>query len=101
MGQPLASYSATNGSVASPLVEQVAVVGRVGGEARLRSRYSQLPTIIFVFLRLERCTGMFRELTISSDVCLAVFLLGCEAFPTGEWLSPSWLKYTFFVFRSH
>ena len=24
-----------------------------------------------------------------------------EAFPTGERLSPSWLKYTFFVFRSH
>ena len=24
-----------------------------------------------------------------------------EAFPTGERLSPSWLKYTFLVFRSH
>ena len=24
----------------------------------------------FVFLRLERCTGMFREQTISSDVCV-------------------------------
>ena len=44
---------------------------------------------------------MFWELTISSDVCLAIFLLGCEAFSTGERLSPSWLKYTFFVFRSH
>ena len=85
-----------------PLVEQAAVVGRVGEEARLGSRYSQLPTITFVvFLRLERCTGMFRELTISSDVCLAVFLHAFDAFPTGEWLSPSWLKYTFFVFRSH
>ena len=44
---------------------------------------------------------MFRELTILSDVCLAAFLLGCEAFSTGEGLSPSWLKYNFFVFRSH
>ena len=49
----------------------VACCGRMGGEAKLGSRYSQLPTITFVvFLRLERCTGMFRELTISSDVCV-------------------------------
>ena len=53
------------------------------------------------FASFERYMLMFRELTILSDVCLAVFLLGCEAFPTGERLSPSWLKYTFFVFRSH
>ena len=51
--------------------------------------------------RAEKNCWLKNGLTISSDVCLAVFLLGCEAFPTGERLSPSWLKYTFFVFRSH
>ena len=44
VGEPSASYPATHGSLASPLVEQVAVVGRVGGEARLGSRYSLLLT---------------------------------------------------------
>ena len=71
MGEPSASYPAINGSRASSTVEQVAAVGRMVGEARLGSRYSQLPTITFVvFLKLERCTGMFRQLTISSDVCM-------------------------------
>ena len=100
-GFPLISLS-HNCSLAWPRVEQVACCGRVGQEAKLESRYFQLLTNTYVVrFRLERYTLMFRELTISSDVCLAVFLLGCEAFPTGERLSPSWLKYTFFVFRSH
>ena len=102
MGVPLDVFITQHGSLASPLVEQAACCGRVGEEAKLGSRYSQLLTNTYVVcFRLERYTLMFRELTISSDVCLAVFLLGCEAFPTGERLSPSWLKYTFFVFRSH
>ena len=46
--------------------------GRVGEEAKLGSRYSQLLTNTYVVcLRLERYTLMFRELTISSDVCLS------------------------------
>ena len=95
-GSPWYLYLTTC-SLAWPRVEQVACCGRVGQEAKLGSRYSQLLTNTYVVrFRLERYTLMFRELTISSDVCLAVFLLGCEAFPTGERLSPSWLKYTFF-----
>ena len=95
-GSPWYLYLTTC-SLAWPRVEQVACCGRVGQEAKLGSRYSQLLTNTYVVrFRLERYTLMFRELTISSDVCLAVFLLGCEAFPTGERLSPSWLKYTLF-----
>ena len=73
MGDPVDVFIPQHGSLATHLVEQAAVVGRVGGEARLGSRYSQLPTITFVvFLRLERCTGMFREQPISSNICMQV-----------------------------
>ena len=48
---------------------EIYILVRVGVEAKLGSCYSQLPTITFVVsLRLERSTGMFRVLTVSSDI---------------------------------
>ena len=74
MGVPLDVFIAQHGSLASPLVEQAACCGRVGEEAKLGSGYSQLLTNTFVVcLRLERCTKMFLELTISSDKCKHTF----------------------------
>ena len=54
----------------------------------------------------EELDNLEKTDVFEQDVYDALFaagydVLGCEAFPTGERLSPSWLKYTFFVFRSH
>ena len=47
-GVPLDVFISQHGLLALPLVEQVACCGRVGGEAKVRSHYSQFSTITFV-----------------------------------------------------
>ena len=77
MGVPLDVFIHNAVRLPHLFVEQVACCGRVGEEVKLGSRYSLLLTnTCVVCLRLERYTLMFREQTISSDVCPSQNLWG-------------------------